>query len=136
MKQIGVTVNINLVEWETWLSEVYTNRDYEATVIGVDASSLSARALLERFTSTAPNNFINYNNADYDTAFANAMSSLGDEEQTDYFKECETILAEDAANVYIQDLPEFVALNKKYGGYEFYPLYAQDVSKIYTKTTE
>ena len=26
------------------------------------------------------------------------------------------ILAEDAANVYIQDLPSFVALNKKYGG--------------------
>ena len=25
------------------------------------------------------------------------------------------ILAEDAANVYIQDLPSFVALNKKYG---------------------
>ena len=36
----------------------------------------------------------------------------------------------DAANVYIQDLPEFVALNKKYTGYVFYPLYAQDIAKI------
>ena len=41
------------------------------------------------------------------------------------------ILAEDAANVYIQDLPSFVALNKKYGGYEFYPLYVQDFAKLY-----
>jgi fatty acid-binding protein DegV len=40
------------------------------------------------------------------------------------------ILAEDAANVYIQDLPEFVALNKKYTGYEFYPLYVQDIAKL------
>ena len=41
------------------------------------------------------------------------------------------ILAEDAANVYIQDLPSYVALNKKYGGYEFYPLYVQDFAKLY-----
>ena len=41
------------------------------------------------------------------------------------------ILAEDAANVYIQDLPSFVALNKKYGGYEFYPLNVQDFAKLY-----
>ena len=41
------------------------------------------------------------------------------------------ILAEDAANVYIQDLPSLVALNKKYGGYEFYPLYVQDFAKLY-----
>ncbi len=33
--------------------------------------------------------------------------------------------------VYIQDLPSFVALNKKYGGYEFYPLYVQDFAKLY-----
>ena len=134
LKQIGVEVNIELVEWETWLSESYIKRDFDATVIGVDASSLSARALLERFTSQASNNFINYNNAAYDAAFANAMSSTDDAAQTSYFKECETILTEDAANVYIQDLPEFVALNKKFGGYEFYPLYAQDISKLYIKT--
>ena len=47
-----------------------------------------------------------------------------------YYKECERILSENAANVYIQDLPEFVALNKKYTGYEFYPLYIQDIAKI------
>ena len=40
------------------------------------------------------------------------------------------ILSEEAASVYIQDLPEFVALNKKYTGYVFYPLYVQDISKI------
>ena len=40
------------------------------------------------------------------------------------------MLSDDAANVYIQDLPEFVALNKKYTGYEFYPMYVIDVAKI------
>ena len=46
-------------------------------------------------------------------------------------KECEKILTEDAANVYIQDMASLVALNKKFAGYEFYPLYVQDMAKIY-----
>lgn len=131
LKQIGVTANINLVEWDTWLSETYTKREYQATVIGVDASALTARALLERFTSDSASNFVNYNNSEYDETFHKALLSIDDEEKTDYYKQCETILATDAANVYIQDLPELVAINKKYAGYEFYPLYAQDISKLY-----
>ena len=131
LKQIGVTANINLVEWDTWLSETYINRNYQSTVVGVDASNLSARALLERFSTDASNNFTNYSNADYDKAYENVRASIADEDKTKYYKECETILATDAANVYIQDLPELVAINKKYAGYEFYPLYAQDISKIY-----
>ena len=131
LKEIGVTANIQLIEWESWLSDVYSDRNYEATVVGVDASSLTAAALLSRFESTASNNFINFNDPAYDEAYKAAAASADDDEKTGYYKECEKILAEDAANVYIQDLPSFVALNKKYGGYEFYPLYVQDFAKLY-----
>lgn len=131
LKNIGVTAEIELVEWETWVSEAYTNRNFEATVVGVDASSLTASALLSRFVSDAPNNFINFSNADYDAAYARAEAAVDDEEKTEAYKECERLLAEHAANVYIQDLPCLVALNKKYEGYEFYPLYVQDISKLY-----
>lgn len=131
LKAINVTANIKTVEWETWLSEVYANRNYEATVIGLEASTLTARALLERFTSTASNNFTLYSNKEYDEAFAKAIATTDDAEQTQYYKECETILNKTAANVYIQDIVELVALNKKYAGYEFYPLYVQDLAKLY-----
>ncbi|MCR4990390.1 MAG: ABC transporter substrate-binding protein [Lachnospiraceae bacterium] len=128
--KIGVKANIKLIEWDSWLSDVYSKRQFESTVIGVDASSLTAASLLQRFVSTDSKNFINYNNADYDVAFANARAALNDAEKTKYYKECERILSEDAANVYIQDLPEFVAINNKYTGYEFYPLYIQDMAKL------
>ena len=131
LKKIGVTADINLIEWDSWLSDVYAERNYQATVVGVDASALTPSALLSRFVSTAGNNFINFNNADYDAAYAKALGTIDDDEKTAAFKECETLLAEHAANVYIQDLPYLVALNKKYAGYEFYPLYVQDVSRLY-----
>lgn len=133
LKEINVTANIELIEWDSWLSDVYAGRDYQATVVGVDAASLSASALLLRFTSDSSSNFINFSSPAYDEAFANAQNATEDEEQVKYYKECETILTQESANVYIQDIVEFVALNKKFGGYEFYPLYVQDVSKLYIK---
>ncbi len=133
LRQVGVEARISLVEWDSWLSDVYAGRDYEATVVGVDASSLTAAALLERFVSDAPNNFINFHSPEYDAAFARAKSSVDDAEKTRAYQDCERILAEEAANVYIQDLPSFVALNRKFGGYEFYPLYVQDYAKLFLK---
>lgn len=131
LKDINVDAKIELIEWDSWLSDVYAGRDYQATVVGVDASSLTASALLMRFNSEASNNFVNFKNEAYDTAFANAQATVDDAAQTAYYKECLQILTEEAANVYIQDLAELVALNKKYAGYEFYPLYVQDFSKLY-----
>ena len=131
LKNINVTANIELVEWNTWVEDVYSGRQFEATIVVVDASNLTAGAILDRFESTAGKNFINYNNEAYDTALNNARACVDDEQKTAYYKECLTILNETAANVYIQDLAEFVAINKKYAGYEFYPLYVQDISKLY-----
>lgn len=129
-KEIGVDAQIQLIEWDSWVSDVYQGREFQSTVVGIDASNITGASLLQRFTSEAPKNFINYQNPAYDEAFNNAITATDDAEKTKYYKECQRILSEDAANVYIQDLPEFVALNKKYTGYEFYPLYVQDVAKI------
>lgn len=130
LKAAGINATINQVDWDTWLSEVYAGRNYEATVIGVDAATLTADALLDRFASDAPNNFVNFNSAAYDTALANAVAELDDEKQTAYYKECAKILSDEAANVYIQDLPEYVAINKKFTGYKFYPMYIMDISTL------
>lgn len=130
LKEVGVDVAIEQVEWNTWLSSVYSERQYEATVVGVDASNLTATAMLSRFCSDAGNNFINYQNTAYDTAYQAAQLELDDAAQTKLYQECEMILAETAANVYIQDLAEMVALRDDYTGYAFYPLYVQDIAKI------
>ena len=130
LKEIGVTANIQEIEWNSWVSDVYSDRKYEATVVGIDASTLSASALLSRYVSDAGKNFVNFKSDAFDAAYANAQASNDDAEKTKYYKECETILSQEAASVYIQDLPEFVVLNKKFTGYTFYPLYVQDIAKI------
>lgn len=132
LKAVGVNATIELVEWSTWLENVYQGRNFQSTVIGLDATdAMTARAMLERFVSTADTNFINFSNSDYDRIFAEAIASADDAEQTELYKQLETILTEQAANVYIQDLCDYVAINPELGGLTFYPIYVLDMSTIY-----
>ena len=61
---------------------------------------------------------------------SDAIRAATDEEATAQYLRCEEILAETAANVYIQDLADLVAVRKGLSGYRFYPLYAIDLSTV------
>lgn len=130
LKDVNINAEIQLVEWGTWLSDVYAGRQFQATVVGVDASTMTARALLERFVSTAGNNFINYSAPEYDALFQKAISAGSEEEQTAAYREMTGVLASTAANVYIQDLADLVAVRKGLEGVRFYPIYVLDLSGI------
>ena len=131
LAQVGITATIEPVEWETWLTDVYAGRKFESTIIGFDASTLNAGALLNRWMSDDDTNMINYNNKDYDAVMKKAAACTDDEEQTALYKEAAAILAETAANVYIQDLVDFALMKPDLDGYEFYPLYVMDLSKVH-----
>ncbi len=131
LKEIGVNATVELVDWGTWVDRVYVGRDFQTTVVGVDASNMTARAMLERFTSDYDKNFINYNNADYDALFQQALEEKDDAKRTEIYREMEANLTEHAANVYIQDLADLVAIRKDLDGYRFYPLYAMDLSTVH-----
>ena len=131
LAQVGITAAINYVDWNGyWLTTVYADRQFEATIVGFTANTLTASALLQRWCSDNGSNMINFNNADYDATYAAATASLDDAEQTALYKQCLQILSDEAANVYIQDLGEFVVLNPAYEGYTFYPMYMIDLSTI------
>lgn len=131
LREVGVNAKIDQVEWATWLSDAYQGRQFEATIIGMDAHGLAASDMLARFQSDSGKNFINYNNPEYDETYAQAITTVDEAEQTALFKQCETILTEDAANVYLQDVASFVAMQPDVGGYEYYPLYVMDLACLY-----
>ena len=133
LKAVGIDAKINLVEWATWLSEVYQGRNFEATVVGFDASFLTARALLERWLSDNSKNMINFNDPEYDRVLKEAFAATNEEEQTALYKQAEKMLSDDAANVYLMDPNDLTVISKKLDGYIFYPLFVIDLAKIYYK---
>ena len=131
LREAGINVTIQPVEWSTWLDTIYNGRQFQATVVGVDAANMTARAMLERFTSDYGKNFINYNNPAYDALFQKAINAQDEAGQTDLYKQMETMLADTAANMYIQDLCDLVAMRQDLGGLKFYPIYVLDLSTVY-----
>lgn len=131
LREAGIRVTIQPVEWSTWLDTIYNGRQFQATVVGVDAANMTARAMLERFTSDYAKNFINYSNPAYDALFQQAINATDEATQTDLYKQMETMLADTAANVYIQDLCDLVAMRQDLGGLKFYPIYVLDLSTVY-----
>ena len=131
LREAGINVTIQPVEWSTWLDTIYNGRQFQATVVGVDAANMTARAMLERFTSDYGKNFINYNNPAYDALFQQAINAQDEAAQTDLYKQMEAMLADTAANVYIQDLCDLVAMRQDLGGLKFYPIYVLDLSTVY-----
>ena len=131
LREAGINVTIQPVEWSTWLDTIYNGRQFQATVVGVDAANMTARAMLERFTSDYGKNFINYSNPAYDALFQKAINAQDEAGQTDLYKQMETMLADTAANVYIQDLCDLVAMRQDLGGLKFYPIYVLDLSTVY-----
>ena len=131
LREAGINVTIQPVEWSTWLDTIYNGRQFQATVVGVDAANMTARAMLERFTSDYGKNFINYNNPAYDALFQQAINAQDEATQTDLYKQMEAMLADTAANVYIQDLCDLVAMRQDLGGLKFYPIYVLDQSTVY-----
>lgn len=131
LREVGIDASIVLVDWSTWLDQVYSKRNFQSTVTGVTSDNMTARKLLERFGTTTGNNFTNYSNADYDRILEKALAEADDKVQTELYKELERNLTENAANVYIQDMADLVAVRNGVKGLVFYPLYVLDVSAIY-----
>lgn len=132
LAKVGIKAEIQLVDWSTWLSDVYVGRDHDATIIGLDAQ-MAPSDVMRFYPTESGKNFINYSNAQFDEVFAKAKAAVDENEKAELYKQCEKILTEDAAAAYIQSPAQLVAVNPKLGGYTFYPIYVQDMSSVYFK---
>ncbi len=72
----------------------------------------------------------NYKNESYDAYLKEANSITDDARRTELFKAAAKCLSDDAANVYLQDLADFVAIRATLSGFQFYPIYVMDLSKV------
>lgn len=120
LSQVGVTAHIEMIEWSTWLEDVYTDFDHEATLIGL-TGKIDPYDVLIRFVDGYHRNFINYNNEDYNTAMSNAIQEIDDATRIDYYKQAQTLLAQDAASVFLADPNRITATQPHIQGLEMFP---------------
>jgi len=134
LAQVGIRATIRLVDWGTWLSEVYRNRNYQATIISLDARTVSPRSFLFRYVSDSERNFINFNSPDFDRVFREALVEASEERRTALYREAQRIISENAASVFIQDILGFrVFARGRFGGVVNYPVFVMDFASMYRR---
>ncbi len=125
-KKAGITMKIEVIDWSTWLEEVYAGRNHEATIIGL-TGKMDPDSILKRFSSAYSRNFINFNNARYDELIHDGAREPDTNARVAIYKEAQRILTEEAASVFIMDPIEYVAIDKNLKGYVHYPMYFIDL---------
>ena len=134
LAEAGIRATIRLVDWPTWLTEVHRGRRYQATIISLTNRTVSPRSLLARYLYDAPDNFINFNNADFDRVFRAALIEPNEERRVALYKESQRIMSENAASVFIQDIQGFRVFPRgRFGGVISYPLHIMDFAAMYRK---
>lgn len=119
--QAGINLTLEPVEWSTWLEQVYTDFDYESTIIGL-TGKIDPYDVLVRFVEGYSHNFINYNNPEYNETIDSAILEIDDNKRADYYKEAQRILTEDAASVFIMDPDSTIAMREGITGLNLYPI--------------
>ena len=129
LKAVGINMEIKQVDWATWLDKVYTNRQYETTVIAL-TSSYAPYDVLDRYQSTSSGNFINYKNDKVDELMAKIPTIADVKEKTELYHQVLKLLTDDACSVYLQDPTTITAVSTRLEGYNVYPMYVQDMSQV------
>lgn len=127
--KIGINVNIQIVEWGTWLDEVYKAQNFDSTVVG-HTGRLDSYAFLSRYKSDSKD-YISLTTGEVDELLANAIKELDDNKRKEIFKEIQIILANKLPAIYLQTPHTMLALQKNVEGMQIFPLDFYDYKEVY-----
>lgn len=97
LKDVGITAEVEELEWARWLDQVYGQHDYDMTVVAhVEPRDLGAFA--------AEGNYWGYRNDAFNTLLTEADTGT-EADQTEKLKEAARMLTDDAAAVWLFLLP-------------------------------
>lgn len=130
LSKVGIKLEIKQIEWAQWLDQVYTKADYNSTVIAF-TGKLDPNDVLGRYESKYPKNFVKFSDTKYDELIKNAMLETDEKKRSDMYKECQKILVDQAASVFIMDPNLIMASKKNLKGFKFFPVRFLDMSKMY-----
>jgi peptide/nickel transport system substrate-binding protein len=107
--QVGINVTLAPVAWPQWLSQVYTQHAFQATVIAhVEPNDLDIYA--------RPHYYFGYHNAEYDALFKQFQEAADPAERHRLSIALQEKLADDEPNIFLFSAPRYSVWNAKLHG--------------------
>lgn len=129
LSKIGINVNIELIEWGTWLSDVYGAKKFDTTVVG-HTGRLDSFAFLSRYYSDS-NDYISLKTGEVDELLDRAQQELDADNRKEIYKEIQEILANKLPAIYLQTPRTMLVLQKDVDGMQFFPIDFYDFKEVY-----
>ena len=96
LQEIGIDVEIEVVEWGIWLDRVYFGRDYAMTTIDLTGRASAFEVLNDYISTNDSENFFLFKNEEYDKIMADVLKETDQAKQIEYYHRAQEILAEQA----------------------------------------
>jgi peptide/nickel transport system substrate-binding protein len=127
LKEIGIKLKIEIVEWPYWLERIYKQKEYQLTMIGhVEAWDIGIYA--------NPNYYFQYDSQEFRDAYAKALKAPNESEKAKWFGRSQEIIAEDAVNGFLFSAPNLPAMKAEVmNWWENYPTIALDCTEVWLK---
>ncbi len=124
LREVGINLEIIPVEWADWLKSVYTDKDYDFSIVShTEANDIDIYA--------RPNYYIGYDNAEFNKWAAEWQIATDPARRKELFTEMQTKLAKDVPVVYLFELPKVGVWDAKVEGmWENSPIQANDMTKV------
>ncbi|MGV6872947.1 ABC transporter substrate-binding protein [Pseudochelatococcus sp. B33] len=124
LRAVGITVEIVLVEWAQWLTEVFRDKQYDLSIVAhVEPNDLDIYA--------RDDYYFNYHSAEYRALYAELAAELDEERRLDLLRRLQEKLAEDAVNGFLFLLPKVGVWDAKLRGlWENAPIPANDLTEV------
>jgi peptide/nickel transport system substrate-binding protein len=125
LREVGINVELSVVEWGTWIQRIFLGGDYDMTIIGhSEPRDINVYA--------NPGYYYHYDNPAIGDLLARAEAATSSEAETAAYREIAMVIAEDAVNVWLFSPPYLVAARQNvYGFWQDQPTPAIDVTEVF-----
>lgn len=130
LKEIGIDLEIEVVEWGIWLERVYFGRDYEMTTIDLTGRPSAFEVLNDYISTNDSENFFRFKNDEFDQVMSDVLKETDKTKQIDYYHRAQEILSEQATAVYIADYQILWGSKKPISGLKSYPFWFHDMKEV------
>jgi len=125
LSQVGIKVNIEVIQWGQWIDRVFKNADYDLTVIG-HAEPFDIEIY------SRPTYYFRYNNPTFQELIKNAEGEMNEQARKKIYEAAQRVLADDFVNVYLFAYPALPAMKKEVmNWWQDYPTIAVDATEVY-----
>jgi len=123
LKNVGIQINIEWLEWKVWTENVFVKHDFDliyADWLFDDSFDISS-LFHSREIGPGRNNFGAYKNPEVDALLDETRTTLDIEKKRTIYKKLHEVLADDAPYTYLWTLTNYAAYNRKLRRVQIHP---------------